>query len=54
MARFKVEYWNSRDEEYAEDVVEYEDSEQVSAEEWAEDAAYTVADKHWYRVTRLD
>jgi hypothetical protein len=54
MPKFKIEYWDPKKEEYVEDVVEFEDTETVSADEWAEDAAYTAANKHWHQVTRLN
>ena len=31
----------------------FEDSQEVSAKMWAEDYAYTLADKGWYRVKEL-
>ncbi|WPZ36754.1 hypothetical protein T8K17_11470 [Thalassobaculum sp. OXR-137] len=51
--RFKLEYFDPTDEQYKEVERVFEDTETISAKFCAEDAAYTMADKHWHRVTDL-
>lgn len=52
--RYRIRY---RDPETGEEESierEFKDTPTVSAAEWAEDLAYTLADKGWYRIESLD
>ena len=51
--RFKLEWLDPITREFKSDVIECEDTAAVTAAEWAEDAAYSAADKGWHRVTKL-
>lgn len=53
MPRFRIEYINPETNEAIKEVIEFEDTASVSAQEWAEDYAYTVADKGAHEVTQL-
>jgi len=51
--KFLIRYKNPETEEIVEKVEEFEDTETVTAAEWAEDYAYGRADKGWHEVVRL-
>jgi len=47
---FKITYKDPETQVYLVKHVEFSDSENVSAKEWADDYGYSLADKGWYRV----
>ena len=53
--KFRIKYFDPEDQEYKEVIQEFEDTTDptLTAKEWAEDAAYSYADKHWYEVTEV-
>ena len=63
--KFKIEYTDPKTGELVEDVVEFSDTPAgvcpktgfeygaISAEEWAEDAVYSAADKGPHKITLL-
>ncbi len=63
MPRFRIRYFDPVQEKEVEVVEEFNDTpaeragrlhvRAVSAKEWAEDAAYTYADKHWHEVEEI-
>lgn len=53
MTRFRIEYRHPETDEAMSIEEDFEDTEEISAKEWAEDYAYTLADKGWYRVTEI-
>lgn len=67
MPKFKIEYKDPLTEERVVEYLEFEDYEgratlygeevgpvlKISAKEWAEDYAYTAADKGLYKVTEV-
>ena len=54
MKKFKIKYIDPEDgETWKEEIHEFEDTENVTAEEWAEDLAYARADKGEYKVEEL-
>jgi hypothetical protein len=55
---FKIAYINPEKEDYEYVVKTFEDwvedgEVKITAEEWAEDLGYTLADKGWYEVELL-
>lgn len=52
--RFRIRYRDPETEGVKEVIKYFEDTETVSAELWAEDYAYALADKGWYDITPLD
>lgn len=52
---FEIEYTNPETGEREKTVKTFEASTNptISAKEWAEDYAYTIADKGWYKVTEI-
>ena len=55
MPNFLIEYKCPKTEEMKEKTVWFDDTPscEVTAKEWAEDMAYSLADKGWYRVTEV-
>lgn len=53
MKMFHIRYRDPHTGEDVEVIKEYEDTTTVSAQEWAEDAAYMLADKGPYTVTEI-
>lgn len=56
MTRFRIEYRDPETNELKEVEKECEDSTDphlITAREWAEDHAYMLADKGWYRITEI-
>jgi hypothetical protein len=51
MAKFLIEYRDPTTEEWKQEMVEFLDSASIPAKEWAEDYAYTLADKGEHKVT---
>jgi len=53
--KFKIEYRNPETREVETVYQEFEGSDDpaITAKEWAEDAAYSYADKGWYSVTEV-
>jgi len=49
--KFKIEYYDPETLEEVEEHKEFFDTEEVTAWKWAEDYAYTMSDKGWYRIT---
>lgn len=49
--RFRIEYNDPSTGERCSVDRTFEDGDGLSAKEWAEDYAYSRADKGWYRVT---
>ena len=53
MPRFRINYYDPVAKEYKEVIETFEDTSTITAAEWAEDAAYMYADKHWHTVEEL-
>jgi hypothetical protein len=52
--RFKIQYRDPDTDEIITIEEDFEDSERFPAKMWAEDKAYSLADKGWNRVTEID
>lgn len=53
MARFKITYADPETEELIITTEDFFDSDNITAEEWAEDFAYAKADKGFHTVEKL-
>jgi hypothetical protein len=51
--KFKITYRDPDTGELIELVEEFEDSPGIAAHEWADDYAYTLADKGWYKIEEM-
>lgn len=53
MTRFRIEYFDPETKEIETVYESFEDTKDITAKQWAEDAAYSYADKHWHCVTEI-
>ncbi len=53
MPKFQIVYLHHETEEVVKEIHEFKDTEVISAKEWAEDYAYTMADKGYYIVFEI-
>lgn len=53
MPKFLIKYQCPKSGEYLEIEREFQDAAGIPAKEWAEDLAYTLADKGPYTITRI-
>lgn len=53
MPKFQIVYLHHETEEVIKEIRDFKDTEVISAKEWAEDYAYTMADKGYYIVFEI-
>lgn len=53
MTQFKITYRDPQTQKLKTHVGEYEDLENITALEWAEDHAYSLTDKGWYKIEEV-
>ena len=51
--KFRIEYFDPETETIETVFENFEDTEDITAEQRAEDAAYSYADKHWHCITEI-
>lgn len=51
--RFKIRYEDPDDQKIREIEKEFQGNLEFTPREWAEDYAYSLSDKGWYRVTEI-
>jgi hypothetical protein len=57
MAKFKITYqplWTEDELDRKSVIMNFEDTAGITAEEWAEDYAYSLADKGYHKVEKLN
>lgn len=52
MPKFKIEYNDPETKEPKVKYQDFEDTGTITAKDWAEDYAYALADKGWFKVTQ--
>jgi hypothetical protein len=53
MAKFLIEYRDPVTGDWKQEMVKFSDSANILAKDWAEDYAYTLADKDEHKVTEI-